>query len=148
MFQKQNKQFVCGAKHHLNTSNAGELRRTWVDWVTSAACTLLWQGTSCRQWSSNVRRKFKKTFPGILKVFIKSLSCNLKVQNLLWQLFSVYLKYGVCDAGQCLFVRNLSNFEHIHSPFLRIFQNLKNKIILGYKNFLKVTFTFANSASC
>ena len=24
------------------TSRAGELRRTWVDWVTSAACTLLW----------------------------------------------------------------------------------------------------------
>ena len=28
------------------TSRAGELRRTWVDWVTSAACTLLWYGTS------------------------------------------------------------------------------------------------------
>ena len=28
------------------TSSAGELRRTWVDWVTSAPCTLLWYGTS------------------------------------------------------------------------------------------------------
>ena len=34
------------------TSRAGELRRTWVDCVTSAACTLLWYGTSWSWWAS------------------------------------------------------------------------------------------------
>ena len=42
------------------TSSAGELRRTWVDCVTSAPWTLLWYGTS-EQWSEIITPEESQT---------------------------------------------------------------------------------------
>ena len=90
-----------------------------------------------------MRRKFRNTFPGILKVLSKSRSWKGKqivphVWTFRWK--DEYLKNCVGHTSKRPFVSYGIYSEHVHSPLLRVFQNLNITLKVQPSFLLKMSF--------